>query len=304
MLLLSFLAGVYAVWLLTAVLMGVTVVGVCKYRCGYSRFFEGLKGLRALEVVQRISHVYMRVLNRFLGPNVGLRQAGVLEQRRLLGPYIEHLLLFYWFGATVLVLTFRPMEVPSASTSSVLQAAAFLMLLSVNVFTDAWSLLWTKRCVARLAIRATPISPKELFVVLGQDLAVAAALMVFAQLVSNGLYAVQIGRPHEVFQYMFDPRTAIKPYAPIDPSFSEVRFPGQLVITCTTYVPSLVFYLLCVIVILLKPLYKLAFLILATLRLERPETCGQIGYVGSLIGIVGFASLPVRGLLKVIGVGY
>jgi hypothetical protein len=228
-----------------------------------------------------------------------------VEEQKLLGRYVEHLMLFYWFGATVLVLTFRPVETPGPSDSSILQALAFLALLSVNIFTDSWSILWTKRCVACLAVRSAPIFVSEVLKILAQDLVVAAALMVAAQIVSNGLYAVQIGRPTEFFHYMFDPATALKRYAPIDPNFSRFQFPGQLVITCTTYLPSLFFYMLCVLVVCLKPIYFLSQKILEVLYLgRRKDRCSQTQYITLLIGVATFGLKPAQELLTMIAGKY
>jgi hypothetical protein len=298
-------AATYSFWLLLAILMAITVVGTCRYSRSYGPFFDALQGARPVEAVEKISGVYLRILNRFLGPGVGLQQRGVVEEQKLLGRYVEHLMLFYWFGATVLVLTFRPVETPGPSDSSILQALAFLALLSVNIFTDSWSILWTKRCVACLAVRSAPISVSEVLKILAQDLVVAAALMVAAQIVSNGLYAVQIGRPTEFFHYMFDPATALKRYAPIDPNFSRFQFPGQLVITCTTYLPSLFFYMLCVLVVCLKPIYFLSQKILEVLYLgRRKDRCSQTQYITLLIGVATFGLKPAQELLTMIAGKY
>jgi hypothetical protein len=281
----------------SAVLMGVTVVGVCRYGNGYGRFFERLRNLGALPTIKEMSRVYLAALNRFLGPKVGLKQRGVLDKSKFIGPYIEHLLLIYWISATVLVLSFRPVEQTGEGASSLLQAGAFVALLSANVVSDAWSLVWTKRCIALLVDPTTPLTVKKLFVVLAQDILVAVGLMIVVQTISNGLYAVQIGHPTEIIKYMFDLSTAIKPYHAIDPNFSTMQFPGQLLITCTTYLPSIFFYLTCIVILCLKPFYNILFWGFNIFRIKSPDyldselsvSCSPLGYIGALSAVIGAA---------------
>ncbi|MGT2502312.1 hypothetical protein ACVOMS_18635 [Bradyrhizobium guangxiense] len=272
--------------------MGVTVVGVCRYGATYRRFFERLKTLGTLETIKEMAGVYLVVLNKFLGPKVGFKQQGVLEESKYLGPYIEHLLLLYWVSATILVLSFRPVEPSTESTSSVMQAAAFIVLLTINVVSDAISLLWTKRCIALLVVPREPVRLRRLITILTQDILVAFLLMIVVQFVSNGLYAVQIGRPSSALSYMFDAYTAFKPYHAVDPAFSNIEFPGQLVITCTTYLPSLLFYFTCLLIICLLPFYNFLIWILGIFNLEsarRATGCTQVGFIGSLAGVGGLA---------------
>jgi hypothetical protein len=285
-------AGVFC-----ALLMGVTIVGVCKYGDRYSRFFEELKPLEALATVRRMAKVYLSILDSFLGKNVGFKQPGVLDKPKYTGYYIEHLLLFYWISGTILVLAFRPVEPVPAGANSLLQAAAFVTLLTMNVASDAISLLWTKRCIALLAVPETPPTLRILLVVLAQDVGVAFGLMIVVQLVSNGLYAIQIGRPREIFVYMFDLWTAFKPYAAVAPEFSAFQFPGQLVITCTTYVPSLLFYVICLVILCLVPFYRLLVWFLGVFNLQtkkrhtvqRRPSCNQVTFITSLVGVFGLA---------------
>jgi hypothetical protein len=225
MLFIYLFAALALVGFFSALLMGVTVVGVCRYGDRYRSFFDGLNTLGALATIKEMSHIYFAILNKFLGPNVGFKQRGILKRSKYFGPYIEHLLLIYWFAATILVLSFRPVESSGQNSSSLLQAGAFITLLSINVLSDAISLLWTKRCIAILVQRNIPLTLKRLFKALSQDIAVAVILMVVAQFISNGLYAIQIGRPEEFITYMFDIRTAIKPYRPTDPGLSSFEFP-------------------------------------------------------------------------------
>jgi hypothetical protein len=300
---LYFFAALGALGVIGAMLMGVTVVGVCRYGDRYSRFFERLKTLGALATIKEMSRVYFDLLNKFLGPNVGLKQQGVLEKSKFIGLYIEHLLLFYWISATVLVLSFRPVEPSVSGRSSLLQAAAFVTLLTANVTSDALSLLWTKRCIALLVVPDTPITLKKIFVVLAQDILVAAALMLLTQIISNGLYAVQIGRHEDFFDYMFSIKTAFKPYAAIDQSWSTIQFPGQLLITGTTaFLPSLAFYIVCLIILILMPFYRLLIFILGTFdqkigdgaQAKSMEGCSQLAFIGSLAGVGGFAMAAGR----------
>lgn len=280
----------------SSMFMGVNVVGVCRYGTRYRDFFDRLRPLGTLATIKEMARVYLKALNKFLGPTVGMKQEGVLEKSKYFGLYIEHLFLLYWVGATVLVFTFRPVEPQSAATSSIQQAAAFAFLLTINIASDAFSLIWTKRCIARLVVPKTPLTLKELLNVLGQDILVAALLMVLVQLVSNGLYAVQIGRPAEFLSYMSDPRTALKPYHAIDSDFSAIEFPGQLIITCTTYIPSLLFYLTCLLIVCLIPFYKLLIWLLSFNPESRSDIpCSQFNFVTMLAGIgaVAMASAGV-----------
>jgi hypothetical protein len=282
----------------SSLLMGVTVVGVCRYGDRYHHFFERLRKLGALATIKEMSGVYFAVLNKFLGQDVGLKQPGVLDKPKYFGLYIEHLLLLYWIGSTILVLAFRPVEPMGKSADSLQQAAAFVTLLSINIFSDALSLLWTKRCIAILAgmVPNDPLTTRRLCMVLAQDVGVAIILMFMVQLVSNGLYAIQVGRPDEFYKDMFDITTAVKLYHPNNPRFSGMQFPGQLVITCTTYLPSLLFYVTCLTILCLVPFYRLLFFIFSIFNLQSPKqvqdsngaACGQLEYIGALVGVFGF----------------
>jgi hypothetical protein len=297
MLLIYTFAIIALVGFVCSLFMGITIVGVCRYGDRYRRFFDRLKKLGTLATIKEMSRVYLDLLNKFLGKDVGIRQAGVLVRAKYFGLYIEHLLLLYWIGGTILVLAFRPVEPSTPSASSLLQALAFVVLLTINIFSDAVSLLWTKRCIALLVIPDIPLTTRRLLVVLVQDISVAFALMIFVQLVSNGLYAVQIGHNREFFRYMLDWRTAIKEYHAIDPHFSRIEFPGQLVITCTTYIPSLLFYLTCLTILCLIPFYRALMFVMEQFDLEsaidrteyRGQSCSPLGYIGSLTGVLGFA---------------
>jgi hypothetical protein len=276
----------------SSMFMGVTVVGVCRYGTRYRRFFDRLRTLGTLATIKEMARVYLKALNKFLGSTVGLKQQGVLEKLKFIGPYIEHLFLLYWMGATILVFSFRPVEPQSDTTSSIQQAAAVVCLLTINIVSDAISLIWTKRCIALLAVPEVPLTFRKLIRVLAQDILVAAVLMVLVQLVSNGLYAVQIGRTSEAFSYMFDIRTAIKPYHATDPSFSDIHVPGQLVITCSTYIPSIFFYFTCLLIVCLMPFYRLLIWLLGIFNLETGRDippCSQLNFIGLLAGIGGVA---------------
>lgn len=242
-----------------------------------------------------MAHVYLKGLNRFLGPKVGLRQKGVLKRSKFFGPYIEHLLLFYWIVATILVLSFRPVEPSSDGASSLVQAAAFFTLLTINVVSDAISLLWTKRCIALLDMPSVKITLRRLFAALSQDLIVAVGLMLLVQFISNGLYAIQIGRPQEWVTYMLDWKTAFKPYGS-----GDFQFPGQLVITCTTYIPSFSFYFTCLLILALRPFYSFLIWTIGIISLE-PTTenmkCTQVNFIGTLIAVGGAAAFFVKLLI-------
>ena len=280
--LLSIISGLFAFFLF--VLSGITVIGVCKYKKQYSGYFHSLRRLGTLGTIKRMAGSYLAIMNQFLGPKVGFKQKYVLSKTKLFGNYIEHLLLFYWFSATILVLAFRPIEQPGENTSSPLQAAAFLILLSVNVTSDAISLLWTKRCIALLVTIRSKLSIGRLFFILAQDIFIAFLLMIIVQFISNGLYAVQIGSPEKFLDYMLDYRTAFKLYAPVDPRFSYIQFPGQLLITCTTYLPSLAFYFFCIVTLALVPFHKFTILILNVFKLDSSPKCNQATYIGALLG--------------------
>ena len=287
------------VGLVSSLMMAITVVGFCRFGSSYQRFFDRLKRLGTLDTIKEMSRIYFSVLNSFLGKTVGIKQTGVVEKAKYFGLYIEHLLLVYWIGATILVLAFRPVEPAAESANSLEQAVAFVTLLSINILSDAASLLWTKRCMAIIAgmVPDDPLTTKRLIVVLAQDLGVAILLMLAVQLVSNGLYAVQIGRPDEFFKDMFDCMTAFKPYHPINPKFSGMHFPGQLVITLSTFVPSILFYLICLTILCLIPFYKALFFVLSIFNLKQTgeseawngAACSQLGYIGSLASVFGIA---------------
>jgi hypothetical protein len=295
-----FFAGAALLGFFASLLMAVTIVGVCRFGECYRRFFERLKKLGTLDSVKEMSNVYFAILNKFIGKDVGIKQPGVVEKAKYFGLYIEHLLLIYWIGATVLVLAFRPVEPTAETVDSLQQAGAFAILLTINILSDAASLLWTKRCIAILAgkVPNTSLTARRLFVVLAQDISFAAILMVAVQVISNGLYAFQIGRPHEFFKDMTDVWTALKPYHPYNSKFSWFQFPGQLVITCTTYLPSLLFYVTCLVVWCLMPFYRILILALsicdpkaAIYEHGQPqESCNQVSFAGLVLGAIGSAA--------------
>jgi len=297
-------AALGAVGFVSAILMGVTLVGVCRYGDRYPRFFDRFRTLGALAKIREMAGIYLKILNAFVGREVGFKHEGLVPKNRFFGLYIEHLLLIYWFVGTILVLSFRPVEPFGEHTNSLLQAGEFFALLSINVLSDAASILWTKRCIALLATPAVPVSLGRLLIILLQDILVAVVLMFVVQLISNGLYAIQIGRTDAIFSYMFDWRTAFRLYAPVDPTFSNWRFPGQLVITCSTYIPSLFFYLICLVVLFLKPFHSLLSLILGLMNIDMPKrkrhNCNPVTYVSSLAGIFGFALFSVKFFLDAI----
>ncbi len=290
----------------SALLMGVTVVGVCRYGDRYPRFFERLKTLGALATIKEMARVYLKLINKFIGTNVGFKQEGVLPETKFFGLYLEHLLLIYWVIGTILVMSFRPVEPFGQNTNSLREAGAFFVLLSINVLSDAISLLWTKRCIALLAIPTVPVSLPRLLWILLQDILVAVALMFVVQFISNGLYAIQIGRPEQFMRYLLDPGTAFLLYAPVDPNFSHWRVPGQLFITCSTYLPSLLFYITCLIIVMLKPFYAALFALFDIFNIDvtrtrtRRRNCNQLNYLGSLAGIFAFAFVSIKFFLEAI----
>jgi hypothetical protein len=294
------LAGVSLLGFFSSILAVVTMVGVCRFGPRYRRFFERMKKLGKLARIKKMSQVYFVILNKFIGKDVGFKQSGVVKRAKYFGLYIEHLLLVYWIGATVLVLAFRPVEPMAETVDSIQQASAFATLLTINICSDAVSLLWTKRCIAILAgkVPKTPLTGKRLFFVLGQDIIVAAALMVVVQFISNGLYAFQIGRPEDFFKDMFSFMTAFKPYHPYNSRFSWFQFPGQLVITCTTYLPSLLFYMICVFIWCQMWIYRILIGVLTffdpeTMKLTRGqplEICNQVSFAGLFLGAIASAA--------------
>lgn len=267
----------------------ITLIGICHFGRAYRRFFNTLTRLDTLAFIKRSAALYLKVLNRFLGTDVGLKQQGVLKKSKYVGRYLERLLLLYWIGGTVLVLSFRPVDDFGQGVNSLAQAAAFVILLTFNVGSDAFSFLWTKRCIAMIAVPRRKLTVKTLFSALAQDIGVAVGLMLLVQLVSNGLYAIQIGRPDEIFRYVIDIRTAIKPYAPVDPRFGTWQIPGQLIITCTgAYIPTFLFYFLSIMILLLHPIYKLAIGALILCRVDPEKArCDQPGFLTALATIVG-----------------
>jgi hypothetical protein len=122
--------------------------------------------------------------------------------------------------------------------------------------------------------------------------------MVVVQIISNGLYAFQIGRPDDFFKDMFDYMTAVKLYHPYNSGFSWFQFPGQLVTTCTTYLPSLLFYMICVSIWCLMWIYRILIGVLtffdpetANLTPGQPlEICNQVSFAGLFLGAIASAA--------------
>jgi hypothetical protein len=282
-----------------ALLLGVTVIGVCQYGDRYSRFLNRFQALDALGKIKEMAEIYLSLLNKFVGKDVGFKHEGLVPRHKFFGLYIEHLLLFYWMAATILVLTFRPVEPLSENTSSLLQAGAFFTLLSINVLGDSASLLWTKRCIALLATPSEPVSVRRLFWILFQDIIVAVGLLLFVQLVSNALYAVEIGRTNEILKYMLDWRTAFKQYVPADANFADWSIPGQLIITFfSAFIPTAFFYFVCLLIVFLKPVHAAISFIFGLFNIDlskrRRQTCNQLSYAGTLASIFGLALVSIK----------
>src|ERR1700734_4508000 len=106
------------VGLVSSLMMAITVVGFCRFGSSYQRFFDRLKRLGTLDTIKEMSRVSFAGLNGFLGKTVGIKQTDVVEKAKYFGLYIEHLLLAYWIGATILVLAFRPVEPAAESADS------------------------------------------------------------------------------------------------------------------------------------------------------------------------------------------
>src|SRR5580704_17662222 len=141
LLIIYFFAGTALLGFFGSLLMAVTIVGVCRFGERYRHFFERLKKLGTLDSVKEMSKVYFALLNKFIGEDVGIEQPGVVDKAKYLGLSIEHLLLIYWIGGTVLVLAFRPVEPTAETVDSLQQAGAFAILLTINILSDAASLL-------------------------------------------------------------------------------------------------------------------------------------------------------------------
>jgi hypothetical protein len=149
-----------------------------------------------------------------------------------------------------------------------------------------------------MAVPKGPLTLKTLSSALIQDILIAIVLMFLVQLISNGLYAVQIGRPEKFLEYMLDPYTAFRLYGPVDPHLVGFKFPGQLAITCTTYIPSLLFYIICISIILLKPFYSMLFFIFDILNIDvtgkGKSKCSPPAYIATLAGVFGVALASLR----------
>jgi hypothetical protein len=288
--------------LLCAMLMGVTVIGVCRYGDGYSSFFYRFQTLDTLGKIKKMAGVYLGLLNKFVGEDVGFKHEGLVPKHKFFGLYIEHLLLFYWMVATILVLSFRPVEPPSEHTSSLLQAGAFFTLLSINVLSDSVSLLWTKRCIALLATPSSPVSIGSVLYILFQDVLVSVGLLFLVQLASNALYAFEIGRTDAILDYMLNWRTALAPYVLADQNFANWRIPGQLLITLfSAFIPTAFFYFICLCIVFLKLLHTALFFVFDVFNIDparrKRRICNPLSYVGSLAGILSLALTSIKFVL-------
>ena len=219
------------------------------------------------EVPLRVLAGHYSFLKWFVGDGVGLKQE-MGPQGKLLGQYLCRLMLFYWISGSLLVSMFLPLpfKIHEFQTRPVLgyQMLALVMLLTSNVVLDSISIMRTKYNLWRIVENQDPvIGWRCVLHRLADDIAVATCCFLCAQLISNLLYPIQIGDHHNITTYIWPPENAIKTaFAPygwrtgVPGEFdASLSFPGQILISSTSYVPTFAIVFITVVFLVVRLLY-------------------------------------------------
>ncbi|MBF0383920.1 MAG: hypothetical protein HQL69_23130 [Magnetococcales bacterium] len=264
----------------------VNLVGVCKYKDRYITFFEKVIGSSTGDIVKLLISFPYRFLVVFIGKDVGFAEELDKEKGKFAGFYIEHILLFYWILCPILVMAFKPAESIKAEPSSFYIAISFFILMTVNVMADCFSFLWTKRCFWKILNNSN--RDLEISGFLLSDFFVATSCFIVTQLISNALYSVQIGDHANWHQYIFNMSIPFKSYAPASSELAGFEFPGQLLISLTSYIPTLLLVLFSLIILMLYPAYTALKSFYKMINLDIHEDCKPVTTIaafGTLLGV-------------------
>nr|VFJ44140.1 MAG: hypothetical protein BECKDK2373C_GA0170839_100769 [Candidatus Kentron sp. DK] len=180
---------------------------------------------------------------------------------------------YYMVYCFVLVLLARPIDMFNSQTSGELvafslnlngkeQIISIIILAATNVATDILSLAITYSHITKIANLHSERSNFAASLVAVKDIFYAFSLFLLSQLISNILYPLSIENPPSDFN-PFSIGAALMPYAFIaDASgmniqFHDFVFPGQLFITGTAFVPTLLVMLLILTIGLLSTILRI-----------------------------------------------
>ena len=249
--------------------------GYCVGRENYSKAISNLADSRPKKTVHKIISTSLLCLKFFMGDHINscLKKSG--DTRALLlryhWRYIEHLLIFYFLIAVPMALLTKPIEVESISRNSIFVAFGMLIWIGINITFDALSLQFTKYSLNNIVNgpkTSTNIS-KWIFI----DVFVALSLFILTQLFVNGLYAVQIGKENLFFDYMFSFEVTLREYH--FRSAENIKFPGHMIISLSTYLPTICIYIISLLLFILSITLKPIVVLVNKINVL-DEKCGMV----------------------------
>lgn len=180
------------------------------------------------------------LLTSFMGPDVGLTgspHSSGGKKRKIFGSYMAYLWLCYLSIAIFAVIAFPPTEPINRNSNTLIVAIGFMSFVLVNASGDAVSLLFTKKHLEVILSDKEP-KPGKIAFYLCVDLCYATSILCIVQTLTNGLYSIQIGHPENFFSYMLDFSIAFKTYGPKENGVHLFEFPGQILISASSFIPT------------------------------------------------------------------
>jgi hypothetical protein len=201
-------------------------------------------------LAQSILQVPRDLIESFLGAGVGLRndpgtvgKEGDNPDWKIRGHYIAYLWLFYLTIGAFAVIAFPPVEKVNHEANTLIRATGFMAYIFVNVAGDVISLLVTKKYLGIILSEKKHV-PRTALTYLFKDLLIATICLGMVQWITNGLYAIQIGRPELFYEYLATPQIMFRQYGPMAGSEHLVQFPGMIVMSATSFIPTFIAILL------------------------------------------------------------
>lgn len=290
----KFFISLYAFFI--AVLCGITLVGMCKFSKTYELIFGITNRMSFPELVAHKLKFPFKYLEAFIGENIGFAKDINKTKGHFFGYYLEHLIVLYLGTSLVIFIALKPEKGGEFNVPIPLLIAAIITLLSINIGMDAFSLLYTKKCYKQIITNRMNMSATEVLLVFCRDICVATLCFLFTQLMSNGLYSVQTGNPELFFSYMFSIDTAFEPYVVRNEQFPGTSIPGQLIISMTSYLPTLLLGAYFILLSLPYFAYKTLIVINSFLNSGAPFECSRKVVWQLSIALLGLLITSMEGI--------
>jgi hypothetical protein len=209
-------------------------------------------------LVTPIIRMLYDLLGKFMGKDVGI--AGDPDNRgksKWHGWYIAYLFLFYYTIGGLSVIAFPPLDIPNPAPNTLYKGLGFVAWIAVNVAGDVISCLMTRKYFGQILCKRDVIVTKEAVICLIKIFTIALTCMLSVQLITNGLYSIQIGYPERFFEYMSTWDIALRHYGPTANGRVLAEFPGMLIISTASFIPTYIVTLLAMIIYLPAGLLRL-----------------------------------------------